>query len=321
MRPEILVLGSGWVPEVQAELERSFVCHHLARVAPDERDAFVERASRAVRGVLTTGTVGIDAGLAARLPLLEIVAVHGVGIDAVDFAALEPRAIAVTNTPDVLTDDVADLAVALLLAAARRVPALDRHVRAGAWEAKLPLAPSRALRGKVAGIVGLGRIGQAVARRLEPFGMEVRYFQRSQAALPYPRSATLLDLARESDYLVVCAPGGADTRRMIDRDVLEALGPGGTLVNIARGSLVDEQALVAALREGRLGAAALDVVENEPRVPAALKELDNVVLTPHVGSFTVEAHTAMGRLAIANLLAHFAGAPLPTPVGRARAQS
>lgn len=314
MRPDILVLGSGWVPAVQEELEDSFVCHHLARVAPAQRDAFIEQAARVVRGVFTSGTVGIDARLAARLPLLEIVAVHGVGVDAVDIPALAARGIAVTNTPDVLTDDVADLAVGLLLASARRLPTLDRHVRTGGWEAQLPLAPARGLRGKVAGIVGLGRIGQAVARRLEPFGMQIRYFQRSTAAVPYPRSASLRALARESDYLIVCAPGGPGTRGMVDAEVLDALGPEGTLVNIARGSLVDEQALVAALREGRLGAAALDVFADEPRVPAALKSLDNVVLTPHVGSFTVEARTAMGRLAIANLRAHFAGEPLPTPV-------
>lgn len=314
MRPEILVLGSGWMPKVSEELEQHFVCHHLARVAPEERPAFIGRIGAKVRGVFTSGTVGIDAALAARLPLLEIVAVHGVGVDAVDFAALAPRGIAVTNTPDVLTDDVADLAVALLLAAARRVPMLDRYVRQGGWEAKLPLQPSRSLRGKVAGIVGLGRIGRAVAARLEGFGMQIRYFQRSSADLPYPRSDSLPALARESDFLVVCAPGGPDTRAMIDAAVLDALGPSGTLVNIARGSLVDEPALIAALQDGRLGAAALDVFADEPRVPLALRERDNVVLTPHVGSFTLETRTAMGRLAIANLAAHFAGAPLLTPV-------
>jgi len=314
MRPEILVLGSGWMPEVSEELERRFVCHHLAQVAPDERPAFIAGIAGRVRGVFTSGTVGIDAGLAAQLPQLEIVAVHGVGVDAVDFQALAPRGIPVTNTPDVLTDDVADLAVALLLAAARRLPMLDRYVRAGGWEAKQPLAPSRALRGKVAGILGLGRIGQAVAARLEGFGVQIRYYQRSTAQLAYPRSASPLALARESDYLIVCAPGGPGTRHLVDAAVIDALGPEGTLVNIARGSLVDEAALVQALEQGRLGAAALDVFEDEPRVPPALKAMDNVVLAPHVGSFTLEARTAMGMLAIANLLAHFAGEPLPTPV-------
>ena len=314
MRPEILLLGSGWVPEVDALLERSFVCHRLAQVAPDERAAFLTRIGDQVRGVYTTGTVGLDAATAARLPRLEIVAVHGVGVDAVDFAALAPRAIPVTNTPDVLTDDVADLAVGLLLAASRRLPQLDRYVRAGAWEEKSPLTPARSLRGKVAGIVGFGRIGQAVAARLQAFGMEIRYFQRSTAASPYARSESLLALARESDFLVVCAPGGAATRAMIDGAVIDALGPEGLLVNIARGSLVDQAALALALRDGRLGAAALDVFEDEPRVPASLRELDNVVLTPHVGSFTIETRTAMGMLAANNLLAHFDGKPVLTPV-------
>ncbi|MFC5478307.1 2-hydroxyacid dehydrogenase [Massilia suwonensis] len=314
MRPEILLLGSGWVPQVDKVLERDYVCHRLAAVAPADRDAFIERVAPGVRGVFTTGVTGIDAALADRLPKLEIVAVHGVGVDAVAFDALDPRGILVTNTPDVLTEDVADLAVSLLLASSRRIPQLDRHVRAGDWEAKKPLQPARSLRGKVAGIVGLGRIGRAVATRLESFGMAIRYFQRSTADCLYPRSASLPDLARESDYLIVCAPGGAATRAMIDADVLDALGPEGTLVNIARGSLVDEAALIAALQEGRLGAAALDVFADEPRVPAALRELDNVVLTPHVGSFTVETRTAMGMLAAANLEAHFAGKPLPTRV-------
>ena len=316
MRPELLLLGSGWVPEVDALLERSFVCHRLAGVAPGERDTFLEGVGANVRAVYTTGIAGLDAATAARLPQLEIVAVHGVGVDAVDFEALAPRAIPVTNTPDVLTDDVADLAVGLLLAASRRLPQLDRYVRAGSWEAKAPLTPARSLRGKVAGIVGFGRIGQAVAARLAAFGLEIRYFQRSTAASPYARSESLLALARASDFLVVCAPGGAATRAMIDGAVIDALGPAGLLVNIARGSLVDEAALALALREGRLGAAALDVFEDEPRVPPALRELDNVVLTPHVGSFTRETRSAMGMLAADNLLAHFAGKPLLTPVTR-----
>lgn len=314
MRPELLLLGSGWVPEVDAALEERFTCHRLSGLAPDERDAFVGRVAPQVRGVYTTGVTGIGAALAARLPALEIVAVHGVGVDAVAFDALAPRGIAVTNTPDVLTEDVADLAVTLLLTSSRRIPQLDRHVRGGGWEAKLPLTPARSLRGKVAGIVGFGRIGQAIATRLASFGMVIRYFQRSTADSPYPRSDSLLALAQASDFLVVCAPGGAATRGMIDAPVLDALGPEGTLVNIARGSLVDEPALVVALQAGRLGAAALDVFADEPRVPAALRELDNVVLTPHVGSFTVETRRAMGMLAFDNLVAHFDGQPLLTPV-------
>jgi lactate dehydrogenase-like 2-hydroxyacid dehydrogenase len=221
----------------------------------------------------------------------------------------------VTNTPGVLTDDVADLAVALLLAVSRRVPALDGYVRAGQWQAGVPVRPARALRGKVAGIYGFGRIGQAVASRLAAFGLQLRYWQPNvKAGVDVPRSDSLLALARESDYLVVCAPGGAATKGTVDAAVLEALGPEGTLVNIARGSLVDEPALIAALAEGRLGAAALVVFAEEPSVPAALAALPNVVLTPHVGSLTVETRHAMGQLVVDNLLAHFEGRPLPTPV-------
>ncbi len=243
-----------------------------------------------------TGALGIDAGRIAMLPALEIIAVNGIGVDAVDLDCARARGIVVSNTPGVLTDDVADLAVTLLLAAARRLPALDRYVRAGAWERGGAPAPSRSVRGKVAGIFGFGRIGRAVAHRLAAFGMELRYYQPSVAAdTTVARSASLLALAADSDYLLVCAPGGA-------------------LVNIARGSLVDQEALIAALRDGGLGAAALDVFADEPRVPASLSALDNTVLTPHVGSLTVETRQAMGQLVIDNLSAHFAGKPLPTPV-------
>ena len=314
MRPEILLLGSGWVAEVDEALERAFTCHRMAQVAPAGRDAFVKRIGPRVRGVYTTGVAGIDGALAARLPQLEIVTVHGVGVDAVDVDALAPRRIAVTNTPDVLTEDVADLAVALLLAASRRLPQLDRYVRAGEWEAKTPLRPSRSLRAKVAGIVGLGRIGRAVATRLSSFGMEIRYFQRSTADSPYTRSESLLALAAESDYLVVCAPGGAATRAMIDGAVLEALGRDGTLVNIARGSVVDTAALAAALREGRLGAAGLDVYESEPRPPAELIELPNVVLTPHVAGWSPEAVQRSVDQFLANVQGHLSGQGPVAPV-------
>jgi lactate dehydrogenase-like 2-hydroxyacid dehydrogenase len=314
MKAPIAVYGSVWPDELLAALETRFACHVMARMTPAETAAFFETAAAQVRGVLTTGTVGIDAALAARFPLLEIVSVHGVGLDAVDIQALHARGIVVTNTPDVLTEDVADLAVALLLAAARRLPQLDRYVRAGHWAAKRPLLPARSLRGKVAGIYGYGRIGQAVATRLRAFGMAIRYFQRSAGPEPALRTASLQALAAESDYLLVCTPGGAATRHAVDAAVLDALGPEGSLVNIARGSVVDQAALVDALAAGRLGAAALDVFEDEPNLPPALAALDNVVLTPHVGSFTHEARQAMRALAIDNLRAHFGGRPALTPV-------
>jgi lactate dehydrogenase-like 2-hydroxyacid dehydrogenase len=253
--------------------------------------------------------------VAASLPLLEIVAVASVGFDKVDFAPLRARAIPVTNTPGVLTDDVADLAVLLLLSASRRLPAMDRYVRDGDWAARKPLTPARSLRGKVAGIFGYGRIGQAIAARLEALGMVIRYFQpRAVPGVSAERADSLLALATQSDYLVLCAPATPATRNVVDAEVMAALGAEGTLINIARGALVDEAALVAALQGGQLGAAALDVFADEPNVPAALRQLDNVVLTPHIGSLTVETRHAMGQLTIDNLDAHFAGRPLLTPV-------
>ncbi len=315
MRPEIAVLGSVWTDEVLRALDGHYACHFPARMAPEERAAYEREIAPRIRAVLTTGTVGLDAAGAAVYPRLEIVSVHGVGVDAVDLEAMAARGIVVTNTPDVLTEDVADLAASLLLTVSRRLPLLDRYVRAGHWEEKRPLQPARSLRGKVAGIYGYGRIGQALASRLRAFGMEIRYFQRSAGPEPRLRCDSLRELATVSDFLVLCAPGGAATRHAVDAAVLDALGPDGTLVNIARGSVVDEAALVEALAAGRLGAAALDVFEDEPRVPAALRGMDNVVLTPHVGSFTVETRRAMARLAVGNLDEHFAGRPALTPVG------
>ncbi len=298
-----------------ARLNDEFTCHHLWQVAATQQDSFLRQVAPAVRGVFSTGTVGITAAQVALLPALEIVAVHGIGVDAVDLDATRARGIKVTNTPGVLTDDVADLALGLLLASARRLPAMDQYVRSGAWQAKTPLAPARSVRGKVAGIFGFGRIGQAIGHRLEPLGMSLRYYRRSEVeGTPAIRSSSLLALAAESDYLILCAPGGPATRHVVDAAVLKALGPDGTLINIARGSLVDQAALIDALQQGLLGAAALDVFQDEPRVPEALCALGNVILTPHIGSMTVETRLAMGTLALDNLAAHFAGARLPSEV-------
>ena len=315
MKPSILVLAASPSAAVMEQLDNHFQCHHVWRQPREAQPDYIRGVAAGVRGLLTTGAIGVGPALLDRLPALEIVAVNGIGTDAVALEATRARDIVVTNTPGVLTDDVADLALTLLLAAARRLPALDRYVRSGAWEAGQPLAPTRALRGKVCGVFGFGRIGQAVAARAGAFGMRTVYFQpRAIDGVAQQRSASLLELARESDYLVVCAPGGAATRHAVDARVLAALGPEGTLVNIARGSLVDQEALIAALRAGALGMAALDVFDDEPRVPAALRELDNVVLAPHVGSLTVETRHAMGQLVVDNLVAHFGGGPLLTPV-------
>ena len=315
MKPEVLVFAASPSRSVMEQLDRHFHCHHVYRQPAAEQDAYIDQVAPNVRGIMTVGPIGVSAALAARLPRLEIVALNSVGYDKIDFEALRPRRVLVTNTPDVLTDDVADLTVLLVLASARRLPAMDRFVRNGDWAARKPLAPARSVRGKVAGIFGFGRIGQAIGARLAALGMEIRYHQpRAIPGVAVPRADSLLDLARQSDYLILAAPANAATLRAVDAAVMDALGPEGTLVNIARGSLVDEEALVSALQSGRLGAAALDVFDQEPQVPDALRALENVVLTPHIGSLTAETRHAMGQLTVDNLLAHFEGRPLPTPV-------
>lgn len=315
MKPELLVLVPLASASLLEHLEQQFTCHHAWQAAPSEQAALIERVAPEVRAVWTMGSVGLDAALAAKLPKLEIVVVGSVGFDKVDAAYLRSRHIPFTNTPGVLTDDVADLTLLLLLASARRLQAMDRYVRDGDWAARKPLTPARSVRGKVAGIFGFGRIGQAIGERLTMLGMQIRYYQpRPVPGVAAPRSASLLALAEESDFLILSAPANAATQRIVDAAVLAALGPHGTLVNIARGALVDEDALIAALEGGQLGAAALDVFEDEPNAPAALCALDNVVLTPHIGSLTVETRQAMGQLTFDNLVAHFAGQPLLTPV-------
>ena len=315
MLPDILILATSPSAAVNEQLERSYTCHHAWQVAPEQRAAWLqERASR-IRAVVTTGALGLKRADMDALPALELIAVNGVGLDGVDLDEARARGIAVTTTPNVLTDDVADVALGLLLASARHIALLDRFVRDGGWERREPVKPAFSLRGKTAGIFGFGQIGQAIALRLAAFGVQVRYYQpRAKPGVDVPRAGSLLALAQESDYLIVCAPGTPATRHVVDAAVLAALGPAGTLINIARGALIDEEAMIAALQDGTLGAAGLDVFADEPRVPAALRALPNVVLTPHVGSLTVETRHAMGQLVVDNLQAHFAGQPLPTPV-------
>jgi lactate dehydrogenase-like 2-hydroxyacid dehydrogenase len=251
----------------------------------------------------------------ARLPKLEIVASFGVGYDHIDAAWAGAHGIVVTHTPSVLDDDVADLAIALTLAAVRRLPQAERYLREGRWlGAPFPLTAS--LRGRTMGILGLGRIGRQIAKRAEAFGLSVVYHgRRRQDEAPYLYYPTLPGMAEACDILVVAAPGGADTRHIIDARVLAALGPSGVLVNVARGSLVDEAALIAALQGGAILAAGLDVYDNEPNVAPALLALDNLVLLPHVGSATGHTRKAMADLVAANLLSWIEGnGPLtPTP--------
>lgn len=252
--------------------------------------------------------------IADALPALEIIAINGIGTDAVDLERARARGVRVTTTPGVLTTDVADLAVALMLAVSRRICVADRFVRAGSWpSAHLPLSVK--VSGKRLGIFGLGHVGRAVARRAEVFAMPIAYCERHPVAeVSYRFVPDLKTLAEESHFLVVAVSGGTATHNLVDRPVLDALGPAGILINVARGSVVDEAALVAALAEGRLGGAGLDVFAHEPEVPKALWAMDNVVLQPHQASATVETRRAIADLVLANLAAHFAGQEPVTPV-------
>lgn len=266
--------------------------------------------------LVTDPGVGANAKVIASLPDLRLIAAYGVGVDAIDLAAAAERGIAVTNTPGLLTDDVADLALALMLASARDITASDRYVRGGNWTSLVAGVPlGRALTGKAVGIVGLGNIGAAIAKRAAAFNMRVSYHgPRSKPDLPYTYVGDLTEMAQDSDFLIVACRGGADTKGLVSGPVIDALGPTGTLVNVSRGSVVDEAALVDALASGRLGFAALDVFADEPNVPDALKTMPNVILTPHQGSATAEVRLAMAWRVLDNVTAFFEGRALPTPV-------
>ena len=268
-----------------------------------------------VRAIGTDGHRGASAALMDALPNLEIIGCYGVGTDSIDLAHAAKRGVIVTNTPDVLNDDVANMAIALLLATSRRICVGDRFVRSGQWlEGAMPL--TRGIRGKMLGILGLGRIGKDIATKAAVFGMEIAYHgRRQQDDVAYRFYDDLVAMARDSDYLVAICPGGEATRNLVNRAVMDALGPEGVLINVARGTVVDEPELVAALRDGRLGGAGLDVFLDEPKVPEPLLSMDQVVLQPHAASATTETRHAMGDLVVKNLRAHFAGQGVLTPVG------
>ncbi len=312
MSKKIELLAVGKIAPFYAErLQAAFSYHHILH--PPAGDDILAVAPQ-IRGIAGTGESLITRALLESLPAVEIVSIFGVGYDGVDVPATRERGIIVTHTPDVLTDEVADLGIGLLLSIARAIPEADRFVRAGLWN-KGPFHFTRRVGGARLGIVGLGRIGRAVARRAEAFGMRIAYCSRRPAAdVAYPYYDHPAKLAAEVDFLLVITPGGPATRGLIDAAVLTALGPKGYLINIARGSVVDEAALVAALEAGRIAGAALDVFADEPNVPAALLGRDNVVLSPHMASGTVETRHAMAALAFDNLEAHFAGRPVPTPI-------
>jgi lactate dehydrogenase-like 2-hydroxyacid dehydrogenase len=313
-RMTIDVLSIGSFPEAtNAELAQRFaITHHFQRPTPE---ALSPEVKARIRGIATEANRGADRALIATLPKLEVISVFGVGTDNVDLAAAREHNVPVTNTPGILTDEVADLAIGLMLASARQILFADRYVRDGSWASKGPILLGRSVGGKTMGVLGLGGIGRAIADRGAAFRMRVIYSgPRRKPDAPYEYVGDLIELARQSDYLMVACKGGPETRHLVSGAVIDALGPKGTLVNVARGSVVDEAALIQALIDGRLGHAALDVFESEPSPSPELLKLPNVIVQPHHGSATIETRTAIGKLMIDNLSAHFAGRPLLTPV-------
>ena len=309
-RPDILIVAR--LPQhLNQRLREHFNCHDLPAGLSEQA---LNDIAPSIRAISANGESTVTREFIARFPALEVISVFGVGYDGVDVAAARERGIHVTHTPDVLTDDVADFAMTLLFAVARQVVRADRFARAGEWT-KGPFPFTTKVSGARLGIVGLGRIGKAIARRAEGFDMDIAYHNRSPLNdVSWRYAPTLKGLAAEVDFLVLSTPGGANTRALIDAEILEALGPKGFLINVARGSVVDETALIAALKQGKIAGAGLDVFENEPNIPPALAALDNVVLTPHMASGTLITRTAMADLAFDNLAAHFSGKPVLTPV-------
>ncbi len=312
-KPNILMIGP--YPEWDmVELETQFEVHKLYGAA--DKDAFLAQHGADIRGIATRGELGASAELIGKLPKLEVISVYGVGYDAVNLDAARARGIRVTNTPDVLTNDVADLGVAMMLVQSRGMIGAETWVKDGSWTAKGLYPLKRRVWGRKAGVLGLGRIGFEVAKRLKGFDMDIAYSDVS--AKDFAKDMTFIadpvELARHSDFLFVTLAASAVTRHIVSKPVIEALGREGMLINISRASNIDEEALLEALESGKLGSAALDVFEGEPKLNSRFLALDNVLLQPHHASGTIETRKAMGKLVRDNLAAHFAGVALPTPV-------
>jgi len=313
MKRALLVMGNQILPNEMAELEKHFDVIHLWKEKGPE--TVLQERRNDIVAIASAYYMPVSKTLIEALPNLEIISQFAVGTDNIDLAAAKARGIAVTNTPDVLTDDTADIALSLLLALSRRICESDMFVRVDKWRLNSAMPLGRTLKGKTAGIVGMGRIGQAIAKRCEAFGLKIVYNgKRKKEGVTYRFEPDLQKMAEESDYLILSCPGGAETRHMVHAPILEALGPEGYLINVSRGSVVHEEDLVNALVEKKIAGAGLDVYAIEPNVPEPLIKMDNVVLLPHVGSATIETRGIMGGLVVSNLLAHFRGDPLLTPV-------
>jgi len=310
MKHEIVITAQGHKGTLE-RLQNEFSAVKLWEAA--DREAALKAAAR-MRGLAHFGHSKVDGKLMDALPKLEIISNFGVGVDQIDLDAAKKRSIIVTNTPDVLNDCVADCAMALVLNTLRKFPSSEAYLRSSFWPTRGPYPLTTSVGGKTMGILGLGRIGEAIAQRALGFGMKIRYHNRNKKNVPYPYDADLVTLAKNSDVLMIVTPGGAETAKLVNAKVLDALGPQGFLVNVARGSVVDELVLLRYLQEKKIAGAGLDVFEHEPKVPPEFFALDNAVLFPHVASATVETRKAMGDLQVENLLLHFAGKPVKTRV-------
>lgn len=315
-KPDIL-LFEGMAEQLTERLSHDF---HLHRIADSQAGlALPAGLLSSIKAIVISGADEIDTELIAALPNLEIISFYSVGYDGIDVAAVLERDIVVTHTPEVLDDEVANTAIILLLAVKRQIVRLDRYVRDGLWEKTGAPPLSNGIAGNRVGIVGMGRIGQAIAEKLSVFHCQISYHARSRKQeLPYEFFADLLEMATDCDVLILIVPGGDSTHHLIGREEMEALGPGGILINVARGSVIDETAMIEALKTGKLGGAGLDVFENEPHVPDELRAMDNVVLLPHVGSATVETRGAMGDLAVENLISWFRDGKAISPIPECR---
>ena len=311
MKPEMLLIG-GATPRMIEKFEAAFHIHQLSEIA-DVGTYLADHGER-IQAIATGGHEGVPAEIMSALPNLKVISSYGVGYDAINTDEAIRRNVMVTHTPTVLNADVANLAILLMLATSRCLLRDDQWLRSGNWENKGATPLTRSIEGKAVGILGLGRIGAEIARKLEVFGCKISYHTRTPKDVAYTYYDNLVKMAEDVDYLIAITPGGASTNKIINRKVINALGPEGTLINIARGSVVDEIELTLALQEGRLGWAGLDVFENEPKVPEALCEMENVVLTPHVASATVETRQAMGDLTVENLVRFFNEGKVSTPV-------
>ena len=312
MKPDILYFGA-FPDATVAELNRRYNVHHYFNL-PNPEDIPADIASR-VRAIATEANRGLTRGILDKLPNVEMISVFGVGTDAVNLKAAQERGIPVTNTPDIIGPEVADLAIGLMLASARQIIFADHYARSGDWSKKGPVPLGRSVANKTCGVIGLGGIGRAIADRATAFRMRVLYnATREKKNVPYTFVGDLVELARQSDFLMVACKGGPATRHLVSCAVIDAVGPDGTLINVARGSVVDEEALIDALAHKRLGFAALDVFESEPDFDKRLLEFPNVILQPHHGTAAIETRTAMGQLMIDNIAAHFQKKPLLTPV-------